>query len=177
MACFQNAAVSIHFFKQRTFHLIHGFSIRLKSFMHNTSEDLEILNCFGVRHRQVKIIQPIECSWVPPNWDERLLCCDGAAKGNPGRAGAGVVVRDAGCDFVGAMSIGLGRTNNFLAELYGVIVGLEWAMKWSVRKILVKSDSIGAITAFKNSNLPWFARQRWRRIQDYYVSIRFVHTY
>ncbi|XP_026399685.1 uncharacterized protein LOC113295569 [Papaver somniferum] len=129
MACFHNAAVNFHFFKQRTFHLIHDYSVRLKSFMHNTSSDLEILTCFGVRHRQVKLVQPIKCNWSPPNRDELLLCCDGAAKGNPGRAGAGVVVRDADCNFMGAMSIGLGRTNNFLAELYGIIVGLEWAVK------------------------------------------------
>ncbi|XP_026399751.1 uncharacterized protein LOC113295635 [Papaver somniferum] len=164
MACFHNAAVNFHFFKQHTFHLIHDFSVRMKSFMHNTSSDLEILNCFGVRHRQVKLDQPIECNWNPPNRDELLLCCDGAAKGNPGRAGAGVVVRDADCNFIGAMSIGLGRTNNFLAELYGIIVGLEWAVKWNIGKVLIRSDSVSAITALTTSNIPWFVKHGWSLI-------------
>ncbi|XP_026442382.1 uncharacterized protein LOC113341884 [Papaver somniferum] len=96
--------------------------------------------------------------WMPElledSLDELLLCFDGAAKGNPGMAGAGVVVRDHDCNFVCAMSIGLGRTNNFLADLYGVIVGLEWARKWVVRKVLARSDSVGAIMAFSNSNVP-----------------------
>ncbi|XP_026400452.1 uncharacterized protein LOC113296360 [Papaver somniferum] len=39
-------------------------------------------------------------------------------------AGAGVVVRDEECNVLGTMSIGLGITNSFLAELYGIIVGL-----------------------------------------------------
>ncbi|XP_026443246.1 uncharacterized protein LOC113343178 [Papaver somniferum] len=86
--------------------------------------------------------------------DELLLCCDCAAKGNPGIAWAGVVARDANCNFIGTMSIGLGRTNNFLAELYGITVGLDWALKWVVRKILMRSDSMGGVMAFNNSNMP-----------------------
>ncbi|XP_026378413.1 uncharacterized protein LOC113272833 [Papaver somniferum] len=138
---------------------------------------------YGVVPLQLKFgngsqfFQPVECFWTPPNRDELLLCCDGAAKGNPGIAWAGVVARDADCNFIGAMTIGLGRTNNFLAELYGIIVGLEWALKWVVRKILVRSDSMGAVMTFTNSNMPWFARQRWRKIQESYDFIRFVHTY
>ncbi|XP_026399125.1 uncharacterized protein LOC113294975 [Papaver somniferum] len=54
MDYFQNKSVSIQFFKQRAFHLIHEYSVRLKGYMHNTTEDLEILNVFRVRHRQVK---------------------------------------------------------------------------------------------------------------------------
>ncbi|XP_026399124.1 uncharacterized protein LOC113294974 [Papaver somniferum] len=145
--------------------------------MHNTAADWDILNFFRVKHRQVKHSIPVECSWSPPDVGELLLCCDGASKDIPGTAGAGVVVRDHDCNFVGEMSIGLGRTNNFLAELYGVIVGLEWDVKWAVRKVVVRSDSIGAISSFLNSNILWFARQRWRRIQDNYDSIRFGHTY
>ncbi|XP_026442694.1 uncharacterized protein LOC113342340 [Papaver somniferum] len=95
MACFQNSSVSIHFFKKRVFYLISEYAGRLKGFMHNTTTDLDLLNFFRVMHRKVKQVQPIECFWSPPNRDEILLCCDGAAKGNPGIAGAGVVVRDA----------------------------------------------------------------------------------
>ncbi|XP_026399704.1 uncharacterized protein LOC113295588 [Papaver somniferum] len=127
--------------------------------------------------KKFAVLEPIECFWSPPDRDEILLCCDGDAKGNPGVAGAGVVVRDHDCNFIGATSIGLGRTNNYLAELYGIIIGLEWALKWNVRRVLVRSDSVSAVMAFTTSNVPWFARQRWKRIQESYDSIRFVHTY
>ncbi|XP_026399696.1 uncharacterized protein LOC113295580 [Papaver somniferum] len=69
------------------------------------------------------------------------------------------------------------QNKQFPDELYGITVGLEWALKWVVRKILVLSDSMGAVMAFTNSNMPWFARKRWRKIQESYDSIRFVHTY
>lgn len=61
--------------------------------MKNSAEDVVILDYFRVRYRSIKQHHPVECFWQPPNEDEILLCCDGAARGNPGRAGAGVVAR------------------------------------------------------------------------------------
>ncbi|XP_026445437.1 uncharacterized protein LOC113346046 [Papaver somniferum] len=88
--------------------------------------------------RQVNHTVPVEVFWVPPKRGEIMLCCDGAARGNGnGIAGAGVVVRDEECNVLGAMSIGLGITNSFLAELYGIIVGLDWAVKWGIRRVLI----------------------------------------
>ncbi|KAI3898741.1 hypothetical protein MKW98_000854 [Papaver atlanticum] len=53
----------------------------------------------------------------------------------PGIAGAGVVARDANCSVLGAMCIGLRVTSNYLAELYGILVGLEWAIRWGFGRI------------------------------------------
>lgn len=75
------------------------------------------------------------------------------------------------------MSIGLGITTNFLAELYGVIIGLEWATRWGIRKACIRSDSYSVFEALRNTNLPWFARQRWITIVGNYEAVRFVHTY
>ncbi|XP_026454896.1 uncharacterized protein LOC113356096 [Papaver somniferum] len=80
---------------------------------------------WSVFFKSVKFVQPVECFWHPPDQNELQLCCDGAARGSPGIAGAGVVSRDASCNVIGAMSIGLRITTNFLAELYGILVGLE----------------------------------------------------
>ncbi|XP_026400457.1 uncharacterized protein LOC113296364 [Papaver somniferum] len=85
------------------------------------------------KQRRVKFLQPTECFWEPPEENEIQLCCDGAARGNPGVAGAGVVARNARCLVLGAMSIGLGVTTNYLAEFYGILVGMEWAVRWGVR--------------------------------------------
>lgn len=107
---FEKKVADLEFLKKQVFHLIYEHSSRLRSYMHNTVADLE-LNFFRVSHRRVKVVEPIECFWTPPNSGELKLCCDGAARGNPGRAGAGVVVRDSNCLVSGAMSIGLGVTN------------------------------------------------------------------
>ncbi|XP_026399735.1 uncharacterized protein LOC113295618 [Papaver somniferum] len=164
------------FFK-RVLKLIQDYVLRLKSFMRNSAEDVIILDFFRVNHRRVKFLQPTECFWEPPEENEIQLCCDGAARGNPGVAGAGVVARNVSCLVLGAMSIGLGVTTNYLAELYGIIVGMEWAVRWGFRQICIRYDSFSVVEALKNNNIPWFARQRRVAVCRHYDTLRFIHTY
>ncbi|XP_026455602.1 uncharacterized protein LOC113356626 [Papaver somniferum] len=96
--------------------------------------------------KRVKWQQPKEYFWHPRESNEILLYCDGAARGNPGRAGAGVVALDASCNVIGAMSIGLGITTNYLAELYGYYwFGMGYKM--GVRRICIRSDSSSMVEA------------------------------
>ncbi|XP_026430528.1 uncharacterized protein LOC113327569 [Papaver somniferum] len=148
------------FFQKRVFNLMHEYSVRMKSFMFNTVADLRILDFFRVKHRKVKISDPKECYWTPPNNNELLLCTDGASRGNPGVEGAGVVARNASSEVVGAMCIGLGIATNYMAELYGIIVGLEWAIQWGYDRLLIRSDSSSVLKALEEDNVPWFATQR-----------------
>lgn len=145
--------------------------------MHNTVEDLRILDFFRVCHRKLRVIQPIACFWSPPEPGELLLCCDGASRGNPGVAGAGVIARNVDCDVLGATSVGLGITTNFLAEFYGIIVGLEWTRKWNIGRILIRSDSSSVIKALQSGDIPWFAMQHCLEVRDMYDSVRFMHTF
>ncbi|XP_026433067.1 uncharacterized protein LOC113330473 [Papaver somniferum] len=108
--------------------------------------------------------QPIKCFWNPPPRNVLLICCDEASRNNPGRAGAGVVARDANCNMVGAMSIGMVITNNFMEEVFGILVGLEWATQWGMQHILVRSDSISVVEVFTNSSVHWLIKQRWDHI-------------
>lgn len=116
---YNNKQVSWIFFQKRVFNQVHDYSRRLKGFMHNNVKELSILNFFRVIHRKIKQIEPVECFWVPPEVDELMLCCDGASRDNPGVAGGGVVVRDTSYNVIGAMSIGLGTSTNYLAEFCG----------------------------------------------------------
>lgn len=75
------------------------------------------------------------------------------------------------------MCIGLGITSNYMAELYGILVGLEWATQWGYRQVVIRSDSTSVITDLKKDNIPWFAQQRWMDIKGLYDSIWFVHTF
>ncbi|XP_026382114.1 uncharacterized protein LOC113277170 [Papaver somniferum] len=130
-----------------------------------------------VAHRSVKVTTPIEYRWIPPAIDELLLCCDGDVRGNPGISGAGVVARDHGTNVIGVMSVGLGITTNYLAELLGIISGLEWARQWGYVNICIRSESMSAVTTFSSSTIPWFFRQRWSAVSSHYEVIRFEHTY
>jgi ribonuclease HI len=70
-----------------------------------------------------------------------IVYCDGAARGNPGPAGAGVFVVTPEGDVVDEIAEGLGRTTNNVAEYTAVILGLERARALGARRVLVRSDS------------------------------------
>ncbi|XP_026399720.1 uncharacterized protein LOC113295603 [Papaver somniferum] len=174
-----NQRVCWLYFQKKIFNQIQDYSTRLKGCMFNIQADLQVLSFFRVRHRKVKHDVPKECYWEPPRNDELMLCCDGAARGNPVRAGAGVVVRDANAVVVGAMSVGFGVQTNYLAEVFCVIVVLEWASKFGVGKICIRTDSMSAVLVYSGdiNGIPWFLRPRWVAVKSRYNSIRFVHTY
>ncbi|XP_026459083.1 uncharacterized protein LOC113359707 [Papaver somniferum] len=93
-AYFDNMRVRWLEFKGRVHQVIRDNSIRMKGHMHNTLDDLRIVNFFTVKHRSCDHSDPIEVTWMPPNPGEIMICCDGASLGNPGQAGSGVVIRD-----------------------------------------------------------------------------------
>lgn len=132
--------------------------------MYNNKEELRVVVYFRVQHRRVKFSVPKECICVAPEENELMLCCDGAARGNPGRAGAGVVVRDSAATVLGAMSIGFGIQTNYLSELFCVIIALEWAVKFDVHNICIRTDSMGAVVDFSGDILGvgLFDQDGWR---------------
>ncbi|XP_026428517.1 uncharacterized protein LOC113324413 [Papaver somniferum] len=120
---FDNMVVQWLGFKGRVYQVIRDNSITMKGHMHNTLEELRILNYFKVQHRSCKTSTPIEISWTPPNQDEIMICCDGASVGNPSQAGSGVVFRDASSEVLGVLCVGLGWQTNFYAEVCAIIYG------------------------------------------------------
>lgn len=66
---------------------------------------------------------------------------DGAARGNPGPAAIGVVIKDETGNTVATVSLCLGATTNNQAEYRAIIAGLEKAIALGARNIAVKSDS------------------------------------
>ena len=78
-----------------------------------------------------------------PNMPSQAIIAhiDGGARGNPGPAGYGVVIRDAGGKTLAELSEFLGhRTNNF-AEYRGLLAALEYARQHGYPSIKVVSDS------------------------------------
>ena len=68
------------------------------------------------------------------------LNIDGAARGNPGPAGAGVVIRAGGKIFE-EFGEYLGETTNNQAEYRALVLALRQARQWGVREVAVLSDS------------------------------------
>ena len=70
-----------------------------------------------------------------------VIHCDGAARGNPGPAGAGSVLSTPEGTVVAEIAEGLGRTTNNVAEYTAAILGMERARVLGAREVVVRSDS------------------------------------
>jgi ribonuclease HI len=84
---------------------------------------------------------------------------DGGARGNPGPAGYGVVIKDNEGKKVAALSEYLGHQTNNFAEYQGLIAALEYAVKHGPKALKLVSDSelmvkqVKGIYKVKNANL------------------------
>jgi ribonuclease HI len=84
---------------------------------------------------------------------------DGGARGNPGPAGYGVVIKDETGKKVAALSEYLGHQTNNVAEYQGLIAALEYAIEHGHKALKLISDSellvrqIKGIYKVKNSVL------------------------
>ncbi|HZP95891.1 MAG TPA: reverse transcriptase-like protein [Candidatus Limnocylindria bacterium] len=71
-----------------------------------------------------------------------ILYADGAARGNPGPAGAGAVLLDADGHVLAELTRHLGRATNNVAEYTALIMGLEEARRRGMDEIDVRMDSL-----------------------------------
>ena len=82
-----------------------------------------------------------------------VIYADGAARGNPGPAGAGAVLYDREGRVVAELTRALGRATNNVAEYSALILGLEEAKRRGATSIDVRMDSLLVVEQM---------RGRWR---------------
>jgi ribonuclease HI len=70
-----------------------------------------------------------------------IVSCDGAARGNPGPAGAGAQLTTPEGVVVGEIARGLGEATNNVAEYTAAILGLERAAELGADEVTLRSDS------------------------------------
>ncbi|XP_062195542.1 uncharacterized protein LOC133898810 [Phragmites australis] len=76
--------------------------------------------------------------------DSHLSCIlefDGASKGNPGKAGAGAIIRRLDGSVIAQLREGLGIATNNAAEYRALILGLKYAAKKGFKYIRAQGDS------------------------------------
>ena len=66
---------------------------------------------------------------------------DGGARGNPGSAGYGAIIKDAHGQVLAELYAGIGINTNNVAEYRGLIAALEWALANGHTRLHIKSDS------------------------------------
>ncbi|KAJ0267189.1 Ribonuclease H domain-containing protein [Hirschfeldia incana] len=77
----------------------------------------------------------------PNPGDTCTIQFDGASRGNPGRAGAGAVLRGPDNTVISSSREGLGFATNNVAEYRALNLGLESALNQGFRNVRVQGDS------------------------------------
>ncbi|MDP8261521.1 MAG: ribonuclease HI family protein [Candidatus Kappaea frigidicola] len=72
---------------------------------------------------------------------ELTVFTDGASQGNPGHAGAGIVIFDSNGKKIKEVSQYIGQASNNVAEYTALIIGLSEAASLKAKKVILKSDS------------------------------------
>ena len=103
-----------------------------------------------------------------------FLFTDGAASGNPGPGGFGVVLQCDGAEKV--ISGGFRLTTNNRMELLAVIVGLE-AIKWKNAEVQVWSDSSYVVKALNEGWLEKWKRSGFKGKKNVDLWLRFDAVY
>jgi len=78
---------------------------------------------------------------APLSDTDAILWSDGAARGNPGPAGAGAILKTPGGVVLAELCGFLGHTTNNVAEYRALLMGLEQALALGVRRLEVRADS------------------------------------
>jgi ribonuclease HI len=76
-----------------------------------------------------------------PTYPRLRVYCDGAARGNPGPAGAGAVLVEPNGQVVDKLGKFLGHQTNNYAEYMGLLIGLKRAQELGVREVELFADS------------------------------------
>lgn len=74
-------------------------------------------------------------------WDEIYVYADGASRGNPGKAGAGIVITNSHDHVLSQKRCYLGTTTNNVAEYRALILALDEAKKLGANTIRIFMDS------------------------------------
>jgi ribonuclease HI len=70
-----------------------------------------------------------------------IIHCDGAARGNPGPAGIGVIIKDGRGRILTRVAEGIGTATNNVAEYTAVLEGLRRAQGIGATDVVLRSDS------------------------------------
>jgi ribonuclease HI len=107
---------------------------------------------------------------------------DGAARGNPGPAAYGVLIRDGRGEIVAKLKKYIGRMTNNVAEYYGLIAALDYAESHGIRALRIESDSellvkqMRGLYKVKSEDLrPLF--ERAKKMSQGFESFRIEHVY
>ncbi|XP_024625479.1 uncharacterized protein [Medicago truncatula] len=106
---------------------------------------------------------------------------DGASKGNPGKAGAGAILRSKDGNLIYRVREGVGNATNNVAEYRAMILGMRYALKKGFTNICIQGDSklvcmqIDGSWKVKNENLFTLYKVA-KELKDKFASFQISHV-
>ncbi|KAK4733710.1 hypothetical protein R3W88_007971 [Solanum pinnatisectum] len=79
--------------------------------------------------------------WIKPPDSWVKINTDGSALNNPGRIGAGGILRNQTGEFILAFSVPLGQGTNNQAEIEAANFGLTWCVQLNYKNVILEVDS------------------------------------
>lgn len=110
-----------------------------------------------------------------------ILEFDGASKGNPGKSGAGAILRAEDGRVISRLRQGLGLATNNVAEYQALILGMKHALKKGFKHIRVQGDSnlvcmqVNGLWQTKNENMANLCKEA-KLLKDKFLSFKISHV-
>ncbi|XP_042486172.1 uncharacterized protein LOC122066439 [Macadamia integrifolia] len=139
--------------------------------------DLLCCHQLGLNALPKKDYSMLEVIWYKPIWGWTKLNVEGCPLGNPGRAGAGGVLRDHRDSPVEALKKYLGVHSNYFAEFRVLLEGIMVAKYLNMNALWIESDLAAVVMAVQAHTIPWYACQDWISCQDFLASISWKITH
>ncbi|KAL0440710.1 UNVERIFIED_CONTAM: hypothetical protein Sradi_0009900 [Sesamum radiatum] len=140
--------------------------------------DLDVARRWGFIFTKLSPPNPKLVRWLHPELGWHNLNYDGAAKGNPGEAGGGGLMRNAEGNIIVMYYVYLGVQTNYFAELAARVKGLEIAAEEVYSLVWVELDTLAVIWMIQSGKGPWYTQLLARIcILRRTIELRFTHIF
>ncbi|XP_049378041.1 uncharacterized protein LOC125842768 [Solanum stenotomum] len=92
--------------------------------------------------------------WIKPPDGWVKINTDGSALGNPGKIGAGGIIRDQSGKMLLAFATPLGEGSNNQAEVAATLFGMTWSLQLGYRNVILEVDSQLLVDCIENKTNP-----------------------
>ena len=121
------------------------------------------------------------CKWIPPPKGWAKLNFGGAARGNSGKVGIGIIINNDKGEWIAKKAFSIFPTSNNLVELKALEEGLKICSDLGLSKIVIEGDSQIILNAIRKKTTPnWVLNSRLEWIillLDHFEDIKIEHIY
>ncbi|CAL1409286.1 unnamed protein product [Linum trigynum] len=146
--------------KQRNEKIFQGKALSLPSLFHYvTAKAKEWAGIWEAASRKLDVRSKAARSeeligWKPPPVGWLKLNTDGAAQGHGGEIGAGGVIRNSNGDWIKGFVCRIGAGSVIMAELWGILRGINLARRMGIEFLIIESDSRLALDLIQQPHDP-----------------------